>query len=268
MRLHACALAAAVALTAAEASAQATDGLELGLQTFAYDYEERFEGETVQDEGRFSGVTAEYGRRLGRFSFDARFRYGEGEIDYSASDGSRLDDVQQTVAQLELLAGRPIAASPTLTVTPYVGLGSRVLLDESGGLETAEGLRGYDRVVAYGYLPLGAAARFARDGGGAVVLHGQLNLLVGGDVESDLRQVDPEAPLLETELDGGYGLEFGASLQTPFRSGRIGFGPFIRYWDIDQSRSVTFSDDEVGAIELFEPPNRTVELGVKLTYGF
>ena len=268
MKLFGCALAFAAALTAAEASAQATDGLELGLQAFAYDYEETFEGGSVGDEGRFGGFTVEYGRRLGRLSFDARFRYGEGRVDYSASDGARLDDVQQSSGQLELLAGWPLAASPTLTVTPYLGLGSRVLLDESGGRETAEGLQGYDREVAYAYVPLGAAVRFARQNGGALVLHGQVNLLAGGHVESDFRPLDPGAPLLETELDGGHGLEFGASLQTPFRGGRIGFGPFIRYWDIDPSNSVVFRDEDLGVIEFFEPANRTLELGVKLTYGF
>jgi hypothetical protein len=269
MKLGACGLAAAAAvvLTGTEASAQVTDGLELGLQTFSYEYKEEFDGGSIKDEGRFTGFVANYGRPVGGFSFDARFHFAEGEIDYSASDGARLDGVQQTVAALELLAGRSIAASPTLTITPFVGLGSRVLLDESGGREADDGAAGYDREVGHVYIPLGAAARFSREDGGSVVVHGQYNAVVGGRVRSDLSQIDREFPILENAFDGGHGLEFGAMLYSPFRGGRIGVGPVFRSWNIDQSKTVTFSDESV-SIEFFEPPSKTVEVGLKLTYGF
>lgn len=88
----------AVAGTAAEqASAQVADGLELGLQSFAYDYEETFDGGSVTDAGRMTGFTAAYGRPVGGFSFDVRLRYAQGQIDYRSSDGERLDDVTQAV---------------------------------------------------------------------------------------------------------------------------------------------------------------------------
>lgn len=269
MRLAAFTLAAAAALTAATAaSAQSAEGLELGLQTYGYDYKETFEGGSIKDEGRFTGFTVDYGRRVGGFSFDARFRYAEGEIDYSADDGAGLDDVQQTVGQLELLAGRPFAASPTTTVTPYVGIGSRVLLDESGGQATEDGISGYDRDIGYVYLPLGAAARFRQGERMSLVIYGQLNVLVGGRARSDFSTIEPGAPVVETEFNGGRGLEFGASLGFAFRGGRINVGPFYRSWDIDQSDSFVVTDPDEGTIELFEPPNRTREFGIKLSYGF
>ena len=43
----------------------------------------------ITDRGRFWGFTAEYGRPIGAWSVDVRFRYAQGEIDYrsSADDG-------------------------------------------------------------------------------------------------------------------------------------------------------------------------------------
>ena len=269
MKLGLCLGAAAAAvLSASAASAQSAQGLELGLQTYSYDYKESFEGESIQDEGRFTGFTVDYGRPVGGFSFDVRFRYAQGEIDYSASDGARLDDVEQASGQLELLLGRPFQASSAVTVTPYVGIGSRALLDFSGGRVTDTGLEGYDREVGYAYLPLGAAVRADLGNGRALSGHAQVNLAVSGEVQSNFSEIERGAPDIEAELDGGHGFELAAAFSAPVGRVRIGFGPFLRMWDIDQSESVFLSDPDIGEIELFEPPNETVELGFRLTVGF
>jgi hypothetical protein len=260
--------AAGTAAVAGQASAQVADGLEIGLQTFAYDYEETFDGGSIADEGRMTGFTVEYGRPVGGFSFDVRFRYAQGLIDYRSSDGERLDDVPQAAGQLELLAGRPFQAAPGVTLTPFLGIGARALIDKSGGRVTQSGLEGYDREVGYSYVPVGAALRLDRAGGQALQLHAQYNWVVGGDVRSEFSRLDPGLPDVEVELDGGHGLEFAATVSMPLSRGRIAFGPFLRRWEIDQSTSFVVSDPEEGTFELFEPPNTTTEFGVRLVYGF
>jgi len=264
------ALAAAGVMLAAAggASAQATDGLELGLQVLGYEYEESFEGESIRDEGRMAGFTVEYGRPVGSFSFDARFRYAQGEIDYRASDGERVEDVPQAVGQLELLVGRPFVTGPGVALTPYIGIGARGLIDESGGRTTQNGLEGYDREVGYSYVPLGAALRAERASGQALQLTGQYNWVVGGTSRSEFSRLDPELPDVEVEFEGGHGFEFSAMASMPVGRGRLGIGPFIRTWDLDQSASFTIKDPEEGTFELFEPPNSTREVGLKLVYGF
>jgi hypothetical protein len=262
------ALTAAVLGVGSAASAQATKGLELGLQAFAYDYEESFEGGSIRDEGRMAGFTVEYGRPVGGFSFDARFRYAQGEIDYLSSDGERLDDVAQAVGQLELLAGRPIRTAPGVSLTPYVGIGARALIDDSGGRTTQSGFQGYDREVSYSYVPIGVALRAERAGGQALQLTAQYNWVVGGEVESRFSQIDPELPDVTVEFEDGRGLELSAMVSTPLRRGRIGIGPFLRRWDLEQSTSFVVSEPGVGTVELFEPPNETTELGLRLVYGF
>jgi hypothetical protein len=73
--------------------------------------------------------------------------------------------------------------------------------------------------------------------------------------------------LVKTEFNDGYGLELSATYFTPVRGARIGFGPFLRYWDVDQSDSVVVTDED-GSIELFEPPDTSWEVGLKLVVGF
>lgn len=261
--------AAAALLTAEAAQAQATQGLELGLQAHGYDYREDFDVEegpgSISDKGRLSGFTAEYGRPLGGWSLNVRFRYAQGEIDYVSSDGDRLEDVEQATGQLEVLIGKPFHPSPEHRVTPYVGLGSRVLLDRSGGRTTDTGLEGYDREVTYGYVPIGLSSRYRFANGLESTLQGQFNWIVGGQSESDLRSLG--GPLLELEFEEGHGWEFAATVSRPLGRGRIGFGPFLRLWDLEDSQPFRVEEDG-DMIEVVEPRNKTRELGVRLVYGF
>jgi hypothetical protein len=59
----------------------------------------------------------------------------------------------------------------------------------------------------------------------------------------------------------------GAELTTRVGRGSFGIRPFIRLWELDRSTSFTAGDDEF-ELEVFEPPNTTREVGVRLTYGF
>ncbi|HEX8571078.1 MAG TPA: hypothetical protein VF699_14320 [Caulobacteraceae bacterium] len=264
------AITGAVAMAAGAAQAQVAQGLELGLQTYAYRYDESFHSDdfgsgSISDDGQFYGFSVEYGRPVGGWSFEARFRYGQGEVDYRSSEGDRIDDVSQFSGQLELLAGRPFANAEGRTITPYAGLGSRVLFDESGGRVTNTGLEGYDREISYAYVPLGLAVRQTMTGGLDAVVYAQFNWVVGGASESDF---GPEGgPLVELEFEGGHGWEAGVTVSRPLGRGRIGFGPFLRTWRINESAPFLVEEDGV-LFEIVEPENETTELGLKLTYAF
>lgn len=257
-------------LLAAEAQAQSTSrqGLRLGLEGYGYDYEEKFEGATiVEDRGKLFGLSLEYGRAVGGWELRAAGRAAGGLVDYRSDEGDRLEDVAQATVQLELQAGRPITLSPTVTLTPFVGLGSRGHGDASGGLTTDTGLQGYDRYIFYAYAPLGLAADVGTGPRTSISLSGQYNLFLGGDSEAELSKVDPEAPDLLFELEDGSGWEFSAALNYATPRGVVSFGPFFRTWDVEQSSSLRFEDEGL-AIELFEPANRTIEAGLKLAFRF
>lgn len=59
--------------------------------------------------------------------------------------------------QLELQLARDFRLGDRATLTPFIGLASRILSDNSGGEETEEGLLGYDREISYAFVPIGAA---------------------------------------------------------------------------------------------------------------
>lgn len=257
-----------LALSSLEARAQVAQGWEIGLQGYGYRYEEAFEDIRVKDEGRFFGFGVEYGRTFANnWTFDARLWGAGGSVDYSANDGSRLEDVAQYMGQVELLVGRNFATSATSFLRPYVGLGGRSLDDESGGLTTKNGAAGYDREIGYSYVPLGLAAVTDRPDGRRIAVYGQYNHVVSGTSRSEFGDIDPSASTVEVEFEDGRGWEIGAKLTTPLGRGTIGVQPFVRSWDLERSTSAFFEDEQF-IFEVFEPANQTREIGVRLTYGF
>jgi hypothetical protein len=261
------------------ANAQTRGGFEAGAELFDYNYRERFEGKTiVKDDGLFKGVALGYVETIGGGAFlRARMSIAYGSVDYR-SDGSiigepgdtRLDNVSQSIGQLELHVGKDFQLEGGTTITPFIGLGSRYLLDESGGEETVDGLFGYDREVSYGYVPVGVATRFRLGSASALTLSAQYNWVVHGDVKANFSDIDEELPDVEVELDKGHGFELSAMVSIPVGRNAINVGPFFRRWDIGRSKSFILTDPEGSgeSIEFFEPKNHTGELGLRVTFSF
>lgn len=259
---------AAISAPALARDTAARGGFELGAEIYDYSYRERFEGATVvRDDGTFGAFTANYVETLSRgWLLKARLTLGWGSVDYASNAGSRLRNVPQNMGQLELLVGRDFAVGDA-TVTPFAGLAARVLNDHSGGKTSSDGLMGYDREVGYGYVPIGAAVRMPAGGGRALALSGQINFVANGDVRSRFSDAGPELPDVKVDLQGGKGWELSAAFEMPAGQRRLSVGPFARSWRIDRSESLVFVEPE-GTIELFEPKNRTWEVGLRLGFAF
>jgi hypothetical protein len=252
----------------ADAQTQTRRGFEVGAEILDYSYRERLGGKTVaSDDGRFYGLAASFVAGLGRgYLFRARLAMDFGSVDYSSEDGE-IENVRQSIGQLELHAARDFPLGRSATVTPFSGLGSRILSDKSGGEETESGVLGYDREISYAYVPLGAAVTTQIAASSTLTLSAQYNWVVGGDAESKLSRIDPEFPDLRMDIPGGHGLEASAIVGIPAGRTQVRVGPFVRHWNIQQSESLTFEEDGE-AIELFEPRNRTTELGLRLSLAF
>ncbi len=252
----------------ADAQTQTRRGFEIGAEVFDYSYRERFEGETVaKDDGTFGGLTASYVAGLGGgYLFRPKLSVDFGSVDYSSDDGE-IKNVRQSIGQLELQVARDFRLGGTATITPFIGLGSRILNDNSGGEETEQGFLGYDREINYAFVPIGAAVTTQIGASNTVTFSAQYNWVVGGDAESRFSDVDPEFPDLKLDIPGGHGLEASAILGVPLGRTQLRVGPFVRHWNIQRSESETFEEDgEV--LELFEPKNKTTELGVRLSLAF
>ncbi len=263
--------AASAAFVASAAEAQTRPGFELGAEVLDYSYRERFEGEVVaKDDGTFAGITFGYVETIGSGMFlRARLSTDFGSVDYSSGDG-RLENVSQSIGQLEFHLGRDIAVGSGATLTPFIGIGSRVLEDKSGGNETELGALGYDREISYAYVPVGVAAGLPVGGRAALILSAQYNWVVGGEAKSRFSDLDPELPNVKVDLDEGHGFEASATVRFPLGRHAIGFGPFVRHWNLDRSTSFVLTDPDGSgeSIEFFEPRNRTTELGLRLSFSF
>jgi hypothetical protein len=253
----------------ADAQTQTRRGFEIGAEVSDYSYRERFEGETVaSDDGTFPGITASFVAGLGNgYLFRTRLSAHFGSVDYSSEDGD-IEDIDQSIVQLEFQVGRDFPLGKNATITPFIGLGSRLLTDHSGGRETESGFLGYDREVSYAFVPVGAAVTTRLGASNTLTFSAQYNWVVGGDAESKFSEIDPEFPNVKLEIPGGHGLEASAILGVPVGRTELRFGPFVRHWNIDQSESQIFDDEEGGQIELLEPKNKTTELGLRLSLAF
>ncbi|MBA3676849.1 MAG: hypothetical protein H0W74_05530 [Sphingosinicella sp.] len=269
------------AMLAEGASAQTRGGFEVGAEVFDYNYRERQDGQVVaKDDGIFGGASVGYIETVGGGAFlRARLNIAFGSVDYSSSGPiledpeigeARLDNVPQSIGQLELHIGKDFMLSNGASITPFIGIGSRYLSDKSGGRETADGLAGYDREISYAYVPLGIAAGVPLGGRAILNLSAQYNWLAGGDSKSHFSAISRELPDVEVEFKDGHGYDASAMIGVPVGSKRIAFGPFFRSWKIDQSQSfiLTNPEDPTESIELFEPKNRTTEVGFRLSLAF
>jgi hypothetical protein len=272
---------AGAAIVAGEARAETRPGFELGGELFDYTYRERLDGDTVaRDDGTFGGIGVGYVETIGSNWFlRARLNLTWGSVDYR-SDGAvidegeggetRLDNVSQSIGQLEFHVGKDFALAGGTSVTPFIGLGSRVLEDKSGGEVSEDGLLGYDREISYAYVPIGLASRHPLGGGKALTLSAQYNWVVGGEAKSHFSDLDAEVPDVKLDLNDGHGFEASAMLDLPVGSHAVRFGPFVRHWSLDRSDKLVLTDPEFPGeeLQLFEPKNRTTELGIRLAFAF
>lgn len=273
--------AAGAASFPSDVEAQTKGGFGIQAELFDYNYRERQEGQVVvRDDGLFGGLGLSYVETLGGGAFlRGRLSVAFGSVDYTG-DGSVIDEpgaeqsslnnVPQSTGQLELHIGKDFKLNNGSTVTPFVGLGSRFLKDNSGGRETDDGLLGYDREISYGYVPLGIAAGVPIGGRTNLHLSAQYNWIVHGSAKSHFSNVAPELPDVKLDLNKGSGFELSALIDIPVSRRRASFGPFARKWNIGQSESLLFTnpDDPTEALELIEPKNSTTEIGLRLGFAF
>jgi hypothetical protein len=268
------ALAAGSGLVPAAAQAQTRGGFEAGVEVFDYGYRERVDGETVVlDDGQFAGFRLGYVETLGSGLFlRGRLSAAAGSVDYRAPDPAgddRIENVDQAVGQLELHVGIDLPVGGGATLSPFTGIASRALIDESGGETSSGGLAGYDREISYAYLPVGIGARIPA-GKGAVMLSAQYDLVLTGTSKSKLSRVDPDIADLKLDIGGGHGFEASIAYQMPVGKHALSFGPFVRHWKLDRSEAFTIvnPEDPGEEIEFFEPRSRTTELGFRLSFAF
>ena len=256
------------ALTAVGSFAQALPvrtlaGTEIGGGFSHYQYEEPSLG--VKLEGAKLGVDLQHTAGLDYnwyFRFEGRYQYGR--TDYTGS-GTK-DNNKDWYYELRGLFGRDFSYD-TYSWSPYIGLGFRHLDNNLRGFTTT-GAIGYDRVSLYTYLPLGVTHRLRLQNGGRVSSTVEADWLIRGKQTSTLSDVDPAIADVTNDQRNGYGIR--ASIY--YEKDRWSLGPWIQYWDINQSDAAPILATTGGTTFIigtgWEPKNRTTEFGMRLGYRF
>ena len=251
-------LVALACLAPGVAAAQTRAGWELGPEAYYYSYREP---NFIHQIGPYAGVNGSYTYKVGPAFLTGNAIGDVGYLDYKSNGTGNLNGKWNLAGDFRLLAGADIIRNDWFGVSPYTGLGVRLLYEWGSGRTTTTGAVGYDRLSRYFYVPVGLNFSFVA-GNWVIRPSAEYDYLVEGRQTSYLSQVGASADVNNTQ-NNGYGLR-GALL---FETGGISFGPFVRYWNIGESKPALFTAGGV-LFEGIEPHNKTLEAGATLRWHF
>lgn len=247
---------------AQQVSLKTRPGTELGLNAAYYKYEEP--GVPVTEKGYNAGLDVVFTATPGNDWFirgDAAFAYGY--TDYTGS-GTKDDDPYR-YAEIRGTFGKDFD-NDGYTLSPYFGIGFRYSRDDLRGL-TSTGAIGYRRESRYLYIPVGLTHRLGLKSSARLSTTLEFDYLLKGQQKSYLSDTFPSASDLTNDQNSGYGIR--ASVY--YEKANWSFGPWFRYWHIDQSETAAatavVSGTTVTAFFL-EPKNETTEIGFRVGYKF
>ncbi|MBP8696860.1 MAG: autotransporter outer membrane beta-barrel domain-containing protein [Syntrophobacterales bacterium] len=235
--------------------------VEIGFEAFHKEYKEP---DVMNEKGMMLGVGLAYVYH-DRVMFKASLLLAYGEVDYENS--GTLDGIPDRHAELRGLVGYDIAVDPTFVVTPYIGLGYRFLRNDSAGMITSTGARGYNRESNYFYTPVGIALIKILPEGWTLSAEAEFDYLWYGKQYSDLSDANPLFPDISNDQDQGYGIRGAVRIEKKLTASSVFLEPFVRYWHVGQSDDTIFSAGGT-LYRGYEPKNETTEIGARLGLKF
>ncbi|HEX9489518.1 MAG TPA: hypothetical protein VF930_04475 [Stellaceae bacterium] len=244
------------------AAAQTLPGWEIGPEGYYYAYREP---NLMHQIGPTGGVNASYTYKVGTAFLTANGIADVGYLNYKSNGTGNLNGVWDITGDLRLLAGADLIRNDWFGISPFTGLGYRVLYDVGRNRRTTTGAVAYDRLSQYFYIPVGLGFSFVA-GNWILRPSAEYDYLVRGKQTSYLSQGGANADVSNTQTRG-YGLRGTLLAETGTPWGRIAFGPFVRYWNIGESKPSFFTIAGVpfGGVE---PHNKTLEAGATLRFRF
>jgi len=214
----------------------------------------------VSEDGWFGGLTGDLRLTYNQWQLRGEALLAYGKMDYSGSGTiNGIDDVE---LELRLLGAYALPLNTKGDqLTPYAGYGYRLLADFMGGHTSSTGRFGYDRLSQYHYIPIGLESLVGIAPGWALKPTIEYDYFIEGTQDSYL------SPELHNTQNSGYGARASLFARTSYGSNPIEFGPFVRYWHIDQSNTQTAANSQF-VITGFEPQNHTVEAGLGFKFWF
>jgi hypothetical protein len=220
------------------------------------------EPNVMEQEGTMYGISASYTYRKD-FMFNIEARYTGGQVDYKNS--GTLDNIDDFILEFRGLVGYDFSTYEGYGITPYIGFGYRYLNDDSSGMTTSTGARGYERESNYFYSPIGIEIINPLNNRWSMGIILEYDHFWKGIQKSHLSDVSPAFSNMENNQNRGYGLRSSVRFERKGETVDFIIEPFVRYWDIEESdtENITYA----GALWGYgwEPENNSTEIGLKLT---
>jgi len=250
---------------------------ELGLTVSSYTYTEpsltSLTGGATSVTMKATNIGLEY---LGTLALDEGWfllgeaDYNNGKVSYTGT--GTMSGVPQYYYNFKGAAGHDFGFD-SFVLSPYVGYGYRFLNQSGGGMTTSTGATYYNRQSTYNYIPVGVIHRMAvNDNKANLVTTLEYDYLISGNQYSGLSAVNGTQGYSgvgspNNTQNSGYGL----NLSVMYKEDAWGVGPYIKYWNIGQSNTVSGTFTKSGTAYIgyvYEPANNTVEYGIKGIYRF
>ena len=201
--------------------------------------------------------TATSNTKSTNFSFLYTLEYSLGNVDYSsAGTGTMKKQYYKGRLEYYLSTSSRVGANDLL---PYIGLGYRDLLDDSGFKTSSTNHLGYDRLSKYYYVPIGAIW-YIND---RLSLKSQYNYFLEGKQISFLNEILPNTYTVNPENTQRLGWGIDLTLRSKLNKTWSTYG-FFRSWNVEDSDSVSCS----ALVYCMEPKNQTHEIGAGISYHF
>lgn len=236
----------------------------LGTEVSYIKYEEP---SYMEEKGMMYGIVGSYAYHDKRMmvKLEGKFSYGQVDYDGAYQDGTPLtiSGISDYMLELRCLLGYDFVAK-SITITPHLGMGYRYLQDNSQDKSDA----GYERESNYIYIPIGLETIANLGNGWSLGTNIEYDLFLWGRQISYLSDVDPGYSAVENEQMKGYGIR--GSISIAKKGKKVGFiiEPFIRYWNIKESREGYIIYNKIPVAYGIEPDNDSTEIGCKLAVTF
>lgn len=231
-------------------------GWEVGGQLSEYRYEEPNIGAKIW--GPRVGVIGAYTYASAShwfFKIDGRNAFGSLKYEGSGTQDSVPDWILETRAVL----GKDFLPRSGVSLSPFAGLGYRYLYNDLRGA-TSTGAIGYQRYSQYFYAPLGLTSRFHVNGKWVIAPTIEYDYFIKGRQKTQFTDIGQGFIDANNKQDKGYGYRLSVMAE----HGPWAFGPWMHYWNIEDSDIVPIGFGVRG----FEPKNETREVGLEVKYRF
>ncbi|MEI8012192.1 MAG: hypothetical protein WCI27_06900 [Candidatus Omnitrophota bacterium] len=251
---------------------------KVGVERYTYRYNEIVDdSHFMHSRGYFTGYFGTYTFRpadtdsiyseiLNVFRFE--LRYACGTTDYDGGNGAGpliFKGMKDYTYEFRGLTGKEFELDRDLTLMPYIGIASRYLFN---GAEAIPG-GGYNRESQYYYVPIGLETRLGLPYAWGVVSTIEYDFFARGHQKSHLEDITGAGfEVINNAQHKGFGFRGDLSIVKELAHTRIGFGPFYRYWHIQDSNIAPFSQNGVIIGGGVEPNNVTKEFGLKMDVAF